>query len=461
MIDFVEIKNTDRVTVGIIDTANSIIWKSVYFGVGDFEIYARATLQSVRLLQKGFYVTRQDNDDVGIIEHVNFTFDMQNGYMVTATGQFAKSILGRRLIYKLNGNVNDTTILRGNVEIAVRQLVKDNAIQCPFDSRRDIPVLGLAGLNNLPYTIVDSAGNAAQKQVTYQNLLTYTDSVLKEYGLASKLIYNNSNKMLLYSVYEGTDRSTDNTAGNEAIIFSVDYDNLVSSNYDNDETSYRNTALIGGAGEGLERFYTLLTDDSSGLQLREMFVDAASQHRTVKASSLQAAYPSGSFVGLDFVVGGVIYATLQTDLTTEYSLSTLQDKFPTGSVSGTSFVVGGVIYATAVYGKDNTYVLTELGYKAMLDVDDKDGDYKYTDNIYTQTLNQEGQKKLKDYITKETFTGEINATFGRWIYGRDYFLGDIVTVQDNQIGKYVNVRIAEVTEVQDENGYSVNVVFGE
>ena len=42
-IEYVEIRDESRNIVGIIDTAQSIIWHSVYNGVGDFEIYAQAT----------------------------------------------------------------------------------------------------------------------------------------------------------------------------------------------------------------------------------------------------------------------------------------------------------------------------------------------------------------------------------------------------------------------------------
>ena len=375
MIDLVEIKDADRVTVGVIDAASSIIWRSVYFGVGDFEIYAKADDHNVELLKVGNYVTRPNNDEVGIIEHVNLTFDFSNGYMLTATGRFAKALLDRRLIYKLSETVNTPTVISGNVEIAVRKLVNDNAINCTADSRRNIPILGLAALSGLTPTIVDGSGQAAQKQVSYQNLLDYTEKVLHEYGLAARVIFNNSNKKLLYQVYEGTDRSTGNAAGNDAVIFSLDYDNLVSSEYDYSEEKLRNSALIGGEGEGLERFFTLLTKNKSGLQLREIFVDASSINRTYQ--------------------------------------------------------------------------------------DDQDEEQTYTNAEYRAMLNQQGQEVLESHIISETFSGEINATHGVWIYERDYNLGDIVTVQDNMIGKYINVRITEVTEVQDENGYSVNIIFGE
>lgn len=372
-ISILEIRNADRETIGIIDTAKSVIWHKKYYGVGDFEIYAQATDNIVSLLQVGYYVTRPDDDEVGVIENITFDFTVQNGYMITAVGRFAKSILDRRIIYKLSETVNTPTILSGNVEIAVRRLVLDNAIDCT-NTRRNISILGLAALNNLPQIIVDENGNAAQKQVSYDNLLEYTEKVLQEYELSAKIILNNSNKKLLYSVFAGANRSTDNTDNNEPIIFSVDYDNLNSSNYQYDETPLKNTALIGGQGEGLERFYTLLASDKSGLQLREIFVDASSVNRKYKNE-----------------------------------------------------------------GSDEEQTYTNAEYRAL--------------------LNQKGQEKLKETIILETFTGDINVSFGIWQFNRDYFLGDIVTVQDNKINKYINTRIIEATEVQDENGYTVDVVF--
>lgn len=372
-IDVLEIRGSNRELIGIIDTAKSVIWHSVYFGVGDFEIYAQLTQQHLLLLQIGNYVTRSDNDEVGIIEKIDVTYSANDGYMIAASGRFAKSILDRRLIFKLSGTVNTPSILRGNVEIAARQLVLDNAISCSFNSRRNIPVLALGGLANLPAIIVDSSGNAAQKQVSYQPLMEYTDDVLKEYGYAAKVILNASNKMLLYVVYSGTDRSTDNTDGNEPVIFSTDYENLNSSEYAYDEQEARNAVLIGGEGEGLERFYALLTAGKTGLQLREMWLDA---------SSINKSYE-----------------------------------------------------------------------------DANGGEHTYTDAEYKQMLLQAGQKELAALPALETFSGEINASFGNWIFGRDFFLGDLVTIQDNTINKYATVRIMEATEVQDDNGYKVDVVY--
>ena len=371
MIDYVEIRGTDTKIIGIIDVATSVIWHGVYFGVGDFEIYTALTPEAVELLKKGHFVTRPDNDEVGIIEAINVKTNEHDGDMIIANGRFAKSILDRRLIYNLTGNSNKATILYGNVETEVRQVVLENAINCPFDSKRNIPVLMLGDLSNIPQRIVDENGKAARKQVSYGNLLEYTDGVLAEYGISSKCIL--SNGILQYKVYAGANRSIDNTDGNTPIVFSQEYDNLTSSEYLYDTTPEKNVALIGGEGEGTARFYSIVGGSATGLQRRELWVDASSISKTYK----------------------------DTDET------------------------------------EKTY--TDAEYKSMLDA--------------------QGMQTLTPLVATESFNGTIDITNGNWVYNRDFSIGDIVTVQDKKIGVYKNVRIREVTEVQDGNGYTVAVNY--
>ena len=367
-IDYVEIRGGDLQLLGFIDTAKSVIWHSVYFGVGDFEIYAQATPENVALLDIGNYITRPDDLEVGIVEQIGIADDPQNGKMITASGRFAKSLLDRRLIYSLSGTVNTPTILRGNVETEVRRVVAENAIACPFDSKRNIPVLELGAVAGFQQKIVDSSGAAAQKQVSYQNLLEYTDALLEEYGLAAMVVLDADAGKLRYIVYSGTDRSVDNTAGSDPVIFSKDFDNLTSSSYQYDATTEKNVALIGGAGEGLERFYSLV-GSTQGLQRREMWVDASSVNRDYK--------------------------------------------------------------------------------------DENDVEKTYTESEYRAMLDAEGTQKVNENRATEAFDGAIDVQNSALQYNQDYALGDIVTVQDDDIGKYINVRLREIIEVQDDNGYSI------
>lgn len=364
MIEYVEARNAALEVIGIIDTAQSVIWHSVYYGVGDFQVFIRLT-DALQIIADARYITRTDNDEVGVIESVMITDDIENGRMVTISGRFAKSLLDRRIIYTLSGTSNKARILRGNVEAAVRSLVSDNAI-----ASRSLGVLELGAVAGISKTIVDESGAAAQKQVSYENLLDYTEAVLKEYSIASTVKLSNSK--LQYTVYEGADRSADNTDRNQPIVFSKEYDNLISSEYAYDASLEKNVALIGGEGEGVDRFCVLL-GSQSGLARKEVFVDASSISKKYK--------------------------------------------------------------------------------------DENDVEKTYTDAEYTAMLKAHGHQEMSALIVSEDFNGTIDITNGNWKYGVDVFLGDIVTVQENDIGVFKNVRIAEVTEYQDQDGYAVEAVY--
>ena len=373
-IQYIEIRSaSDRELIGIIDDAKSIIWHDVYYGVGDFEVYAPCTPESVSLLIVGNYVTRYGDDNIGIIEKVNITYSAQDGRMIIASGRFAKSLLDRRIIYTLSGHSVSPTILRGNVEDAARKLVEQNAINCDFDTSRNIQELELGIDAGIAKTIVDASGAAADKQVTHDNLLEYTDSLLEEYGIGAKCVLNDALK-LAYTVYIGADRSADNSDGNEPVIFSQDFDNLISTTYSYDESLLKNTALIGGEGEGEARFHAIVKSSASGAARREVFVDASSNSRTYK---------------------------------------------------------------------------------------DENGDEQtLTDAEYNAQLETVGLQAISGLAITETFDGEVDLMSGSFRYRDDFSLGDIVTIQDLEIGLYINARILEVTEVEDDSGYMISIVYG-
>lgn len=364
MIEYVEARDSNLNVIGILDTTQSVIWHSVYYGVGDFQIYI--TLKdALAVIGEARYITRTNNSEVGVIESILIADDVENGKMITIKGRFAKSLLDRRIIYNLSGKSNQATILRGNVETNVRRLVNDNAI-----ASRSLGVLELGSVAGISKIIVDESGAAAQKQVSFENLLDYTEAVLKEYGIASTVKL--SNGKLQYTVFEGADRSADNTDGNQPIVFSKEFDNLISSEYTHDTTQEKNVALIGGEGEGIDRFCVLL-GSQSGLARKEVFVDASS-------------------------------------ITKKYK-------------------------------------------------DENEVEKTYTDAEYIEMLKSHGHQVTSAMRVAEDFNGAIDITNGNWKYGEDVFLGDIVTVQDNDIGVFKNVRLGEVTEYQDEDGYTVEAVY--
>jgi hypothetical protein len=371
MIDYIEVRDFYGQLRGIIDTAESIIWHSVYFGVGDFEVVVDANTPMYRNFFPSMLITRPDNDEVGIIERVEKSRNAEGKTTVVLSGRFYKSMLANRLIYNLKGWKNHATILRGNVETAVREVVKNNAIQCPFNTLRNIPLLGLGELARTNKTIVDSNGSAAQKQVSYENLLEYTDAVLEEYGLGAKVTYSAGS--FFYAVYEGADRTIGNAAGVPSVVFSPEYDNLTESSYITDESTLKNIALVGGEGEGLERKYTEAGGYASGISRKEIWVDASSIAR-------------------------------------KYT--------------------------------------------------DEDGTEKeYSDLEYITMLRSAGMQTISEHKTTKEASGTLDLTNGTYRYGRDFWLGDMVTLQDNALGIQMDIRICEILESQDESGYTISAVY--
>lgn len=58
------------------------------------------------------------------------------------------------------------------------------------------------------------------------------------------------------------------------------------------------------------------------------------------------------------------------------------------------------------------------------------------------------------------FNGELDLTNSMNVFREHYNVGDIVTIQDNLLNKYINPRILSAIEVQDENGYKIDVEYG-
>lgn len=376
MIEFLEIRDTTRKLVGVIDDAKSIIWEAEYYGAGSFEVYTALTDQARELLQIGYYITRRNEKNAAIIEAVDYTDSAQDGVMIVARGRMLKSILDRRLAYRLNGNTINPVRISGNLASAVQNVVKAHAGAGAAAARQLGVTIGSNGGITKTITAATEQGEESSRQSSYKGLLEFTDTVLQEYECGALMRIDKISLAMIYDLFEGADRSVGNSAGNKPLIFSQDFENLLTAEYTVDTTALKNWALIGGEGEGLERFYTTYDQSSStGLARREVFVDASSIPRKYQAEGSET-------------------------------------------------------------------------------------EQEYTAAEYTTMLVGQAQTDLKELITTETFTGEINLTYSPYQYGVDFWLGDLVTVQDNALGLYTTVRILKATEVQDENGYLLSIEYG-
>lgn len=82
-----------------------------------------------------------------------------------------------------------------------------------------------------------------------------------------------------------------------------------------------------------------------------------------------------------------------------------------------------------------------------------------SDTDYTDLLICKGNETLATTLEVQTFDSKINAN-SNLTYKTDFDLGDIVTCISKKWGLTLDTRITEVEEIYEENGFSLNITFG-
>lgn len=107
-------------------------------------------------------------------------------------------------------------------------------------------------------------------QFTGDELYEVVEALCKQHKVGWDIILKDN--QMVFKLYSGKNRGTSQVALPQ-ITFSIQNDNLISSNHKVDTSTYRNVTLIAGEGEGLDR-KTATYGSASGLDRRELFTDA-------------------------------------------------------------------------------------------------------------------------------------------------------------------------------------------
>lgn len=246
----------------MIDTFESNIWTVQYFDTNDFELVVPATDKNIDLLKKDRLICRDKDRDEGtwknvmIIENIKIVADWENGNKMTVSGRGLKSIVGRRVIWK-------QTNLTGKVETGIRKIITENIIS-PDDNKRKIDNFVL----DEPAEIEDTF----DVQAMGEDLDEWIVSTCQTYGIGWD-VYIKDEKFV-FKLYKGVDRSY-NQKRRLPVVFSNEFDNLLASTYTYERAEFKNAALVGGEGEGVNQRITTI-GDSSGLERYEAYIDGSS-----------------------------------------------------------------------------------------------------------------------------------------------------------------------------------------
>lgn len=419
----VYVLNKSLQMVGMVDAYKSLIWVPRYQEVGDCEIYLEASPENIALFQMGFYLARLDDDMVCRIDRIQIDTDAENGNYLLIQGTDAKGILDQRIIW-------ETSTCNGAVETFIRQLIT-KAIINPTDPNRQISLIELG----------EAAGftEAVSEQVSYKNLGEKIREYCRTYGWGYKITLTSNNK-LAFSLYKGADRSSE-------VIFSDDYENLSSSSYIDSCQDMTNAALIGGEGQGADRIKAEL-GDATGIDRFETFVDADDISTQLKYSEVVAAFPGGSIAEKQAGLWDYTLSSLMLPIIDAEHLAWLQARY-----SGTVVTIDGEQF----FFMSSPVYIALVAEQETAPTPAGDDTVTLEQLIYHSYLLNRGTEKTAGSGEKESFEGSVIADV-TFMYKRDYFLGDIVYVE-NEYGIGANARIVEVIEAMDENGYTIEPTF--
>lgn len=246
---------------GLIDAFESFIWVDRYSSYGDFELYTTITKKYLELIKQDKILWIEDSEHSMFVEKVEIISDVENGNYLLVSGKSLESILKRRIIWT-------QTILNGNLQDCVERLINDSIIN-PSISQRKIDNFIFERTDDPEITKLTYEGQFTGDEL-YEAIVQICDSV----DIGFKIIIDNKKKQFVFKLYRGEDRSYSQTK-NPYVIFSPKFENIINSNYLNDNSSYKNITLVAGEGEGNERKTVTVGDNNLvGLKRRELFTDA-------------------------------------------------------------------------------------------------------------------------------------------------------------------------------------------
>lgn len=344
--------NSDYVLIGILSSPISVDYIEKFNGLGTFEVNLPIDENNVGLMQSDNVILFDKNKGLaGVVGNVG-SKQSEDSPQITLSGNLNEEYLYRRICWGLFEKT-------GTPEEVIRTMLDTQVIN-PSDSNRRIPdiVMGEFSLGQKDSIVYQNTGGVVGENI---------ESICSSGSFGFRLKYEPLGKRSVFSLYGGTDRTINQRVVPPA-IFSVEYENILSSEYSLNTQDMRNVALVAGEGEGVERKMATV-GSVSGKSRREYFVDARD----------------------------------------------LQSK-------------------------------------------DSDG-IAISYEEYMSMLKQRGNEKLADLRESQSFDCSINV-HGNILYGEDFFIGDLVTIQDKLLNIQLDARITEVEHAFTSTGEELYITFG-
>lgn len=376
------------VMIDIIDTFESIYWIDRYNETGDFELVMPVLENNLPFLRIGNYIGTKETDQFMIIENVTLKTDVENGDRLVISGRSAESMLDRRIVwYKISSS--------DSLQNIVKKALLQNAI-APSNPKRNLPITYHDSED--PYIL-----NIREEVSLFgENLYNVISSFCQAYNIGLKAIPINDGTFEIM-LYYGVDRTWDQ---NEVppVVFSNSYENLIESNYVQTDVEYVSSGLVRGDDDSIT-MEVRRNPERVGLNRREMFIDTNIQPDTQEVMEYE----------LDETGNRMIEEYQRTDKNGE-----------------------------PLYDPETGDPVMAQRYKT------RTKNIKIYDKKYYNSMLSKAKSEMGSRVVTEAFDSSVDIT-QQFLYGQDYFLGDIVQVE-NKYGYSGRCRISEIMRSRDASG---------
>ena len=295
-----------------------------YYGIGECEIYAPATVFNLSALQKGRFVKMPHVGFLWVLISVEYHFSADGARMISARGIEAKSVAAKRIIR------DPLAFTSTNLQTAMNALFSRNLGADASAARK---------IGGLVYDFSAVSGKTTDAQAPRENLLDYTQALLKTYAVGIVSTLNASGKILL-SAIEGQDKSG-------TVIFSQSFDNLISATFfTSDENKKTNAQVVSSFSQDDEtvdyvQYEPAESGGASGIDRAEIIVQANLATKVTNADGTETDLDPASdeYIAMQKAAGAAALGEHQT--VTEFNGEI--DLEHSGYTFGVDFTVGDLV----------------------------------------------------------------------------------------------------------------------
>lgn len=327
--------NENFESIYLIDTFKSAIWTDRFNEAGDFEVVMRFDPSLLDVIKLDHYLIIEESDRVMIIEDIDISTDEEEGPLLMITGRSLEQILDRRIVLNMlcfENKYSETgadVLERPNLQNALERIFNENIISPAISSRR---------IDNFIFEKVEEGDPDYDyiSQLTFEaqfygdNIYDVVKTLCQNNDIGFKVTLSDNNEMV-FRLYTGVDRTFTQYENNldkfrsifirdekttedleeyvatipenQYVIFSKEFDNLLSSSYYKTKSSCKNVAIVAGEVENPDgdadteiegtpdgtpntvpdrMVKTVMSDSNAiGIARREIFSDASSVKREV------------------------------------------------------------------------------------------------------------------------------------------------------------------------------------